>query len=260
MVSLRLVCAPDEADAISAELWEAGTAGIRELEEGDNVVLIAGFEEEIAGLAARLHRFQPQWEREEDTDWTLATKLAWPGRVVGERIFLAPPWNEEPTPEGLVRVIHNPGLASGTGEHPCTQLALEALEKSLFTGAVVADIGTGSGILAISALQLGAKFAVALDTDEAALQTARENFELNQRHAYLATGSADCIASDSIDILVANISGSVLVAIADELIRVTKNDATLILTGFPEWELKALQSVFGDGEVSSLIEWRCLSY
>jgi ribosomal protein L11 methyltransferase len=260
MVSLRLVCAPGEADTISAELWEAGTVGIRELHEGDSVVLIAGFEETIAGLAERLRHFQPLWEREEETDWTMATKLAWPGRLVGERIFLAPPWNEDRTPAGRVRVVHNPGLASGTGEHPCTQLALEALEKSVYTGTIVADIGTGSGILAISSLRLGAKFAVAIDTDEAALQTARENFELNQLPANLAAGSADCIASGSIDILVANISGSVLVAIADELIRVTKNDATLILTGFPESELTAMQSVFGNGEVTALNEWRCLSY
>jgi ribosomal protein L11 methyltransferase len=108
-------------------------------------------------------------------------------------------------------------------------------------------------------LRLGAKFTVAIDTDEASLQTARENFELNQLSADLAAGSADCIASDCMDILVANISGSVLVAIADELIRVMKNNATLILTGFPESELAALQSVFGHGDVSALNEWRCLS-
>ena len=75
---------------------------------------------------------------------------------VGERLFLAPPWSEETVPDGRVRLIHNPGLACGTGEHPCTQMALAAMERIVKPGDRVADIGTGSGILAIGAALLKA--------------------------------------------------------------------------------------------------------
>jgi ribosomal protein L11 methyltransferase len=202
-----------------------------------------------------LAAYQPEWYAEEETDWIAETKLAWPARSVGERIFLAPVWNEDPTPLNRVRVVHNPGLASGTGEHPCTQLGLQALEIVVSAESVVADIGCGSGILAIAALQLGAQAAIALDTDEAALETARENFALNGLGANIAAGSADSV--DSADIVIANISATVLVDIADELLRIAKKH--LILTGFPESELAAIQKTFGDGDVTAINEWRCLS-
>ncbi len=242
---------------LSAELWEAGTAGIRELPYGEKCILIAGFDAEIPSLAVAFAAYQPEWYAEEDTDWVAETKLAWPARSIGERIFLAPVWNEEKTPSNRERVVHNPGLASGTGEHPCTQLALQALETVVTAESIIADIGAGSGILAIAALKLGAHAAFALDTDEVALETARENFALNGLTAHLAAGSADCLDSATAGIVMANISATVLVGIADELLRITNKH--LILTGFPESELAAIQKTFGDGDVTALSEWRCLS-
>jgi len=258
--SLHLTCRPDEVEALSFELWEAGTAGIREEDGGPNTQLVAGFEDDSDRdeLAAQFSQYHPRWEREEDTDWVAATQDSWPAREVGERIFLAPVWNLQLTPEGRVRVIHNPGLASGTGEHPCTQLALEGLSKCVKKGDVVADVGTGSGILSVTALLLGASVAAALDMDWASLATAQENFGLNDFPATAALGSAECMASESGDVVVANISGTVLLSIADELLRICKPGGWLILTGFPESELAALQGMFGSGEVSEMNEWRCL--
>jgi ribosomal protein L11 methyltransferase len=134
---------------------------------------------------------------------------------------------------------------------------MEALEILDLKRTTVVDIGTGSGLLAIAALRLGARFGVGIDTDEAALSAARENFELNGLLVLLIAGSADCLSDGCADVLVANISATVLLSIADELLRISKN--RLILTGFTLDELPAMEANFGEGAVTSCDEWRCLS-
>jgi len=255
--SLHLTCRPDQVEAVSFELWEAGTVGIREEDSGASVELIAAFED--ISPSDPFSQFDPYWEKEDDTDWTAVTQDSWPAREVGKRIFLAPIWNRQVTPPGRVRVIHNPGLASGTGEHPCTQLALESLSHCVNEGDIVVDVGTGSGILCLAALRLGARMAAALDMDLPSLATAQENFGLNGFRATVAQGSADCMASEAAHVVVANISGTVLLSIADELLRICKAGGLLILTGFPETELSILRKMFGPGEVTDLNEWRCLT-
>lgn len=237
-----------------------GTAGVRELESGDDTILLAGFEEPSNEIADHFAELSPEWEQEEPVDWVEQTRRAWPPREVGRRIFLAPHWSDVPTPEGRVRIVHNPGMASGTGEHPCTQLALQALEATLHPGDTVADIGTGSGILAIAAAKLGASIVIAVDTDSDSLQTALENFELNELHANVALGSADCIANGSCNAVVANISGTVLLAIFDELLRILAGGGRLILTGFPEWELATFQKLLPHATVTASNEWRCVVF
>jgi len=257
MYSLRLKCTADEVDLISGELWEAGTAGIRELEEGLGVVLTAGFEtnDGRARLMQRFADFGAQWTQEDSTDWVEVTQRAWPAREIGQRLFLAPVWCTDETPAGRIRIVHNPGLACGTGEHPCTRLALMALERCA-AGNTVVDVGTGSGLLAIAAVRLGAGLAIGIDTDEEALSAARENFALNRVPGLLVAGSVDCVRNGCAAVTVANISGTVLLSIADDLMRIT--DGTLILTGFTELELFAIEQVFGGGEVTACGEWRCL--
>jgi ribosomal protein L11 methyltransferase len=261
MYSLRFKCGAEEVELLSGELWEAGTAGIRELEDGEGVILIAGFptNDDRAELLERFAGRDTQWEQEDATDWVEETHLAWPPRLVGERIFLAPPWCKDVTPSGRVRVTHNPGLACGTGEHPCTQLALAAIEEADITGKFVVDIGTGSGVLAIAALRLGARVAAGVDTDVAALAAARENFELNELAPALVAGSAECLRDGCADVTVANISGTVLLSVSDELLRISGAQARLILTGFSKDELAAIEQHFGTGGVTSCGEWRCLA-
>lgn len=258
MHALRLSCSPDEVDAVSGELWETGTEGIQELDRGDGVELIAGFADESRGpeLLAKFSGYEPNWTKQPETDWVLETQAAWPPRETGTRLFLAPPWFTGQTPPGRVRVSHNPGMASGTGEHPCTQLVLEAVEDSVFPGARVVDIGTGSGVVAIAAAKLGATLFAGIDTDADALHTARENFMLNQLPPVLAAGSPDCLASECAEIVVANISGSVLLAIFDDLLRISRD--YLILSGFTEYELPPFLDLLPGAKVTSRNEWRCV--
>jgi ribosomal protein L11 methyltransferase len=259
--SLHLTCRPDEVEDISAELWERDTAGIRELEQHDSVTLIAGFETN-EWREFLLHRFAacaPEWVHEEDTDWVQATRDAWPARAVGERLFLAPPWSEEKVPDGRLRLIHNPGLACGTGEHPCTQMALQAIERIVQPGDRVADIGTGSGILAIGAALLDAGVVVGVDKDEASLRAAKQNYMLNHLPPNLVAGSAGALRSNWADVTVANISGGVLLHIWDELLRVTASTGHIIVTGFTRPESPVFEDLLPQCSRDVLNEWCCLS-
>jgi ribosomal protein L11 methyltransferase len=260
MYSLRLTCPSREVDLVSADLWELGTAGIQELDYEEVTVLIAGFEssDHRVEILNRFARYTPEWEQEDETDWVQRTHQSWPPREVGNRIFLAPVWFSGGTPPGRVRVTHNPGLACGTGEHPCSQLALMALEQYVNSTTRVVDVGAGSGILGIAARRLGASFAVGVDTDLAALAAARENFEANGMEQALVAGSADCLARDCSDLIIANISGTVLLSIMDEMVRITAPNGLLVLTGFTESELPHFQGLFPKAQVSGMNEWRCL--
>src|SRR5204863_7377462 len=100
-----------------------------------------------------------------ETDWVQATQDAWPPLFVGEKFFVVAPWRTEPTPPGRLRLEINPGIQCGTGQHPCTQLCLQAMERVLRPGDRVLDVGSGSGILSIAAALLGAAMVVACDLD-----------------------------------------------------------------------------------------------
>ncbi len=261
MYSLRLICPAEHVDRISGELWDAGTAGIHEADVRGRTILIAFFEtnRSRAALLAGFSAYSPEWNAEGNTDWAEKARQDWPAREVGGRIFLAPPWNREATPAGRERVVHNPGLACGTGEHPCSRLALIALEKCVDRSSTVADIGTGSGILAIASLLLGAKSAVGIDIDETAFRAAKENFELNGMTPMLTAGSAECLADSCADIVIANISATVLLSMLDDLLRITRAGGWLILTGFPESETAAFMREFPGAEAFAEDDWRCVT-
>jgi ribosomal protein L11 methyltransferase len=260
MYSLELTCLEGDVDLLTAELWEAGTIGIRELQSPDGqVLLIAGFAEPLSSdLRTRLAPYTPRWRKEEDIDWVEHTRQSWPGRLVGRSLFLCPPWAMTTVIPDRLRIVHTPGMACGTGEHPCTQLALEALERTVQPGCSIADIGSGSGILTSAALLLGAGQALAADIDESAMAFAREDFRLNQVAPLLIAGSADALAGKSFDLTVANISGTVLLSILDDLLRITKPGGVLILTGFTEAECNRFQEISPNSKDSKRDGWACL--
>ncbi len=145
-----------------------------------------------------------------DADWAEVWKEHYRPLRIGERMVISPTWLEPETKPGDKTIWLDPGMAFGTGTHPSTQLILVLLERYLRPGDQVLDVGTGSGILAIAALKLGAVSVDATDIDADAIHTALKNAEVNQvtDNLNLAVGSVP--NSGVFPLICANILAGVL--------------------------------------------------
>ena len=112
-----------------------------------------------------------------ETNWEESWKDNYPPQEVGEKLVVVPCWN--PEANGRIPVILDPGLTFGTGAHPSTQMCMEFMEEMVTEGMEVIDLGSGSGILSIAALRLGANSAIGVDIDPKAEDIARENAAYN---------------------------------------------------------------------------------
>jgi ribosomal protein L11 methyltransferase len=245
MFSLFFRPSPDREDYLIAELWEHGTTGIIEEYGG-----IRAFFDDALSPLSRFDAYAPELREEEPIDWAQATRDAWPPLAVGERFFLTPPWCLDPTPPGRLRLPIYPGMACGTGRHPATQLALEAIEQHVRPSDSVVDVGTGSGILAAGAALLGAGRVIGCDVDSDAIGIAVERVSVP-----LFVGSVNAIRSGWADVVIANIDAATIEELAAEFTRIRKPDSVLILTGFPEWDVP---EGFSQQETRKREEWVCL--
>ena len=248
MFSLLLRPPPALEEFLVAELWECGSTGIVEEDAGIRAFFDAA--SDAGSLLRRFTSFAPELRREAPIDWAQVSRDAWPPMAVGERFFLVPPWCNEATPPGRLRLPIYPGMACGTGRHPATQLALEAMEKHVQPGDCVVDVGTGSGILAAAATLVGARRVIACDVDPEAVMIARERLSTP-----LFIGSADAIRSESADVAIANIDSATIEELAVELSRICKPGSRLILSGFSEWDVP---EGFQAKEILRQEEWLCL--
>lgn len=122
-----------------------------------------------------------------DEDWMSAWKQHYRPIPIGKQLLILPAWIDEP-PGNRIAVKIDPSMAFGTGTHPTTQLCMELLEGTVVAGQPVIDVGCGSGILSIGALKLGAAHALAVDIDNAAIRSTRENAQANGVLPRIETG------------------------------------------------------------------------
>ena len=174
--------------------------------------------ETLAAVAARMEAAGIPYTVEtagvEQEDWQNAWRKYYHPMDIGKRLAVVPSWQDYPT--GRIALRLDPGLAFGTGGHETTSLCLEALDELVAGGERVLDIGTGSGILAIAALKLGAAAAEGVDIDPVAVRTACENAALNgvaDRFTGLEGDLSDK-ASGRYDIITANIVANAIIALA----------------------------------------------
>jgi ribosomal protein L11 methyltransferase len=170
-----------------------------------------------------------------EQDWAEAWKTGYHVQHIGRRIVVAPSW--EPYAPDLDEVLLrlDPGMAFGTGLHPSTRLCLQALEDRVRPGDRVLDVGTGSGILAIAAAQLGAVEVVGIDLDPVAVQVARDNVALNgvAERVWIEEGTLEQVSpvEGAWDCVVVNILAGVIIDLAPRLAARLTPSGSLIASG-----------------------------
>lgn len=169
-------------------------------------------------------------EEKKTEDWSQKWKEKWDVTHVTDKIAVVPDWIDYKPKENEVIIKLEPGCAFGTGTHQTTQLCMKTLEKYMNKGDKVADIGMGSGILSILAKKLGATSVYGCDTDDTAIEVAKENAKKNNVEATFELGSADKI-NDKFDFVCANILHFVLAEIMGDLKNLMKTGAMMSLSG-----------------------------
>ena len=208
-----------------------------------------------------------------DTNWEESWKDSYPPQEVGDRLVVLPYWLAEDYDEDRLPVILDPGLTFGTGAHPSTQMVMETMEQLPLTGASCLDLGSGSGILSIAALRLGAKTAVGIDIDPKAEDIARENAAYNGFTDPAFTALTGNVTADKklmerlrqthYDLVLVNIVADVIIGLAPILPGFLDENSTLILSGILDTRLEdVLEALDQAGLVAEKIcakeDWRCV--
>lgn len=218
-----------------------------------------GFTEEDLGS------WEVQIDEKENQDWSKKWKEKWGVTHVPERIAVVPSWIEYPPKDNEITITLDPGCAFGTGTHQTTQLCMKAIEKYMAPNSKVADIGTGSGILAICAMKLGAQSAYGCDNDETVIDVCIDNAKINKVECTFELNTADKL-NEKYDFICANILHNILAQIMGDLKNIMNDGAKMVLSGIlnekqqivldavAEHNLKVIEIMTQDQWVAIIVE------
>ncbi len=187
----------------------------------------------------------------EEQDWVKLTQSQFDPIQISPRLWIVPTWHQPPDP-AAINLMLDPGLAFGTGSHPTTQLCLSWLDQNVLRGETVLDYGCGSGILAIAALKLGARYVTGIDIDPQAIKASRANAVLNAcgdakqfffTTEYSATDN-DSNAIAQTDIVIANILTNPLVMLAPVLAQATRQGGRIVLSGILQEQGQDVKEIY----------------
>lgn len=253
---IQILCDPSLEDTIFWRLETFGCRGMCCEAKGHSLLITAHLPQiqaqllDLAALSLWLRQdaltiAMPvpiiKWKLIDEEDWSSSWKQHWEPQEIGDRFLIYPAWLPVPNQSERLLLRLDPGAAFGTGNHPTSQLCLEALEMRLGDGnseLTVADIGCGSGILSIGAVLLGAKKVYAVDTDPLAVRAARSNRELNQivaQRMVVAKGSIEHISKltggQPVDGILCNILAEVIIDLIPAMTAITTTTSWGILSG-----------------------------
>lgn len=281
LVTVR--CSPEAADAVREALLDvSGRRGTVEQDAGEGVIVGAYIPADAAWSATVGHLSRLLGEIREALpeaffqgpaativpaeDWSEAWKREHRTLRVG-RVVVKPTWAEQPDLEpGWVAIELDPEMAFGTGGHASTRLALEALQQFVQSGHALADVGTGTGILAIAAVLLGAARVYAVDSDPIAVRAAIANCRLNGVADKVAVTCGEYLAGvpTGLDGIVANISPHADSELTGAAAAHLKPAGYLILSGFTDESQEEVAQVLSEAGFSPSRrfeeeEWVCLA-
>jgi ribosomal protein L11 methyltransferase len=239
-IAFDIAVPTDYQELLIAELSELGFEGYEQETDGlkayieeqklDGVVR----EQVIGGVQAMGHGCHVRGEvRIEPRNWNEEWERTIEPMVVG-RFWVYPSWTTETCPTDLIPLMIDPKQAFGTGYHETTRLILRMLPDAVQTGGSVVDVGTGTGILAIAALKLGAVTAFGFDIDEWSFDNAQENIWLNgvQERMAVSIGSFETVPQGATyDLVLANVIRDMLLRYAAEVVSLAKPGGEIVLSG-----------------------------
>ena len=207
------------------------------------------------------------------TNWEESWKDNYPPQSVGKSLIVLPYWLAD-TETDRKKIILDPGLTFGTGAHPSTQMVMETMEETDLQNAACLDLGSGSGILSITALRLGAKSAVGVDIDPKAEGIARENAAYNgfAAPAFTAlTGNVTAdkklmerLAAEAYNLVLVNIVADVIIGLAPILPHLMDENTLLICSGILDTRLADVKNALEQAgltitQTRAKEDWRCVS-
>ena len=270
---VKIKTARASADAIANYLFDHQAIGLEIQEDNDEYnTLLAYFPQDdlttmrlrnLRRFIAKLPSFGLPGEESitiemqayDSQDWANSWRAAFPPQEIGDHVVVAPTWHQieesessqSETEKILIRL--DPGMAFGTGHHPTTRLSLHLLSSLSFKGReMVADIGTGSGILSILAVKMGAKKVIALDIDETALNVAEHNFVVNgiKDHVDLRQSEGLANITGKFHLIIANIVSQVILPMIPSYPQYLRKGGKLILSGILDSESQTIRTALRD--------------
>ncbi len=234
-------------DLMDGELpvWDSSlVTGLFNAEQGLDAV-IAGLADTFAPDVLPDYRV----ESLPDQDWERCWMDRFQPIQYGPGLWVCPSWCDVPE-TATTNILLDPGLAFGSGSHETTRLCMQWLAKQSINGKTVIDFGCGSGILAITALKLGAASALGIDIDPQALQASRSNAEINNVSEKLELAlSGNLPEKSSADIVFANILAGTLIDLKAHLLAMRAAQGVLVLSGILCTQEAMIVDAFGPGNI-----------
>lgn len=259
----------DARDAVVRALVQAGAAGVQEL-SGDLVTYLGDTADRVAldaTVTAASAGARVEYTPAGPCNWAQAWPIGVGVNHVG-RIAVAPPWLAAGTATAEIAILIEPAMAFGTGEHETTRGVLQLMQHVIRPGDLVADLGTGSAVLAIAAARLGAARVAAIELDHDAIGNAEENVARNyaQDAVHVIEGDASVLLPllAPVRVILANIVSSVLLDLSAPMHAALTPDGQAILSGMLATEREALRHEFERGRWAigaELVEgdwWSCV--
>ncbi len=249
-LKIRLGINGFDPEMLPAVLFETGCLGIEEFSADTWLAYFpAEFgENNLSSLMDRLQAIHPGLHPDQvaitplpASDWNSEWKKHFRPLKVGEKIWVAPPWDLPEVAAGETVIIIDPQMAFGTGGHESTRLMIRAVEKYVRKGDTVLDAGSGSGILSILARKLGAVSVFGFDIEPEAIENAYHNLELNHTDGIeFRIGDQSVIPAGEFGLVLANINRNVLLDMFSLLAEKTQKGGRLVLSGLLDSDEKTV--------------------
>ena len=259
---ITVTTSQEASETVANLLFELNATGVELKDnEASTVHLIAHYplDDRVGARMQKLRDFLaelPTWGIQPDPatidlkhikseKWEEAWKSAFPPQHVGKKIVIAPTWSDVSHNETEILIQLDPGMAFGTGYHPTTRLSLELLERTIEAHQRIADIGTGSGILTIAAIKLGAKHVDAIEIDATAIPVAAANFQANGVASQVCLSQGDGLkdTENRYQLIIGNILTKAILPMIPFCAQQLYPEGIVIFSGILETELAQVKSV-----------------